>query len=106
MEPESCPVLSGGKPGPHMIQGIGAGFVPAVLDVDLYDEIIPVKNEEAIETAREIGRTEGILVGFRRGSCPCGRASGFFRSEMEGKNIVVILPDNGDRYLSTPVFED
>ena len=62
VEPESSPVLSGGKPGPHMIQGIGAGFVPAVLDVDLYDEIIPVKNEEAIETAREIGRTEGILL--------------------------------------------
>ena len=67
VEPESSPVLSGGKPGPHMIQGIGAGFVPAVLDVDLYDEIIPVKNEEAIETAREIGRTEGILVGFPPG---------------------------------------
>ncbi len=106
VEPESSPVLSGGKPGPHMIQGIGAGFVPAVLDVDLYDEIIPVKNEEAIETAREIGRTEGILVGISAGAAVRAAALLASRSEMEGKNIVVILPDNGDRYLSTPVFED
>ena len=106
VEPESSPVLSGGKPGPHMIQGIGAGFVPAVLDVDLYDEIIPVKNEEAIETAREIGRTEGILVGISAGAAVRAAALLASRAEMEGKNIVVILPDNGDRYLSTPVFED
>ena len=93
--------------GPHMIQGIGAGFVPAVLDVDLYDEIIPVKNEEAIETAREIGRTEGILAGISAGAAV--RAAALLASRLGNgreKNIVVILPDNGDRYLSTPVFED
>lgn len=106
VEPESSPVLSGGKPGPHMIQGIGAGFVPAVLDVDLYDEIVPVKNEDAIETAKEIGRTEGILVGISAGAAVKAAALLASRAEMKGKNIVVILPDNGDRYLSTPVFED
>ncbi len=106
VEPESSPVLSGGKPGPHMIQGIGAGFVPAVLDVDLYDEVIPVKNEDAIETAKEIGRTEGILVGISAGAAVKAAALLASRAEMKGKHIVVILPDNGDRYLSTPVFEE
>ena len=89
-----------------MIQGIGAGFVPAVLDVDLYDEVIPVKNEDAIETAKEIGRTEGILVGISAGAAVKAAALLASRAEMKGKHIVVILPDNGDRYLSTPVFEE
>ena len=104
VEPLSSPVLSGGKAGAHKIQGIGAGFVPEVLDTDIYDEIICVSNEDAIETAREIPKSEGILVGISSGSALFAAFELAKREEYKDKNIVVILPDTGERYLSTELF--
>lgn len=104
VEPDASAVLSGEKSGPHKIQGIGAGFIPEVLDTSLYDEIIRVKNEDAISTGAEFGKTEGILVGISAGAAVWAAIQLAQREENEGKNIVVILPDSGDRYLSTPMF--
>ena len=104
VEPLSSPVLSGGKAGAHKIQGIGAGFVPKVLDTDIYDEIICVSNEDAIETAREIPKSEGILVGISSGSALFAAFELAKSEEYKDKNIVVILPDTGERYLSTELF--
>ena len=104
VEPDASAVLSGEKSGPHKIQGIGAGFIPEVLDTSLYDEIIRVKNEDAISTGAVFGKTEGILVGISAGAAVWAAIQLAQREENEGKNIVVILPDSGDRYLSTPMF--
>ena len=106
VEPESSPVLSGGAPGPHKIQGIGAGFVPDVLDTAVFDEIIPVANDDAFAQGREIGRTEGVLVGISSGAALWAAVTLAKRPENEGKTIVVLFPDTGDRYLSTPMFGD
>ena len=106
VEPADSPVLSGGDAGPHKIPGIGAGFVPAVLDTKIYDEIITVKNEEAFATGRRIARSEGILAGISSGAAVWAAIQLAKRPENEGKTIVVLLPDTGDRYLSTPLFED
>ncbi len=106
VEPASSAVLSNEKPGPHMIQGIGAGFVPNTLNTDIYNEIIKVANEEAFEFGRMISRTEGILVGISSGAALFAGVQLAQRKEFEGKNIVVLLPDNGDRYLSTKLFEE
>lgn len=104
VEPASSPVLSGGKAGPHKIQGIGAGFVPAVLDRSVIDEILPVSDEDAFETGRALGRTEGILAGISSGAALFAAKTLALRKENAGKNIVVLLPDSGDRYFSTPLF--
>jgi cysteine synthase A len=104
VEPAASPVLSGGKPGPHGIQGIGAGFVPSILNTDVYDEIIPVENGDAYETGKEIAQTEGILVGISSSAAVWAAREVAKRPEYAGKRIVVILPDTGDRYLSTPLF--
>lgn len=104
VEPADSPVLSGGAPGSHKIQGIGAGFVPDVLNTAVYDEIIPVSNEDAFETGRELGRTEGILAGISSGASLYGAIQLAKLPENAGRNIVVLLPDTGDRYLSTPLF--
>ena len=106
VEPASSAVLSTGVAGPHKIQGIGAGFVPAVLDTGIYDEIIPVQNEDAFAAGKEIGRTEGVLVGISSGAAVWAAIEVAKRPENEGKTIVVLLPDTGDRYLSTPMFAD
>ncbi|MEE0898306.1 MAG: cysteine synthase A [Acutalibacteraceae bacterium] len=106
VEPKSSAVLSTGVAGPHKIQGIGAGFVPDVLDTDVYDEIIPVENEDAFSTGRLIGKKEGVLVGISSGAALYAAIELAKRAENEGKNIVVLLPDTGDRYLSTPLFND
>lgn len=106
VEPASSPVLSGGQAGPHKIQGIGAGFVPNVLDTTVYDEIITVANEDAIATGAEFGKTEGLLVGISAGAALYAAISLAQKQENAGKNIVVILPDSGDRYLSTALFGD
>ena len=106
VEPADSPVLSEGRSGPHKIQGIGAGFVPAVLNTGVYDEIIPVKNEDAFATAREIGRVEGLLVGISSGAAAWAATELAKRPENAGKTIVVILPDTGERYLSTALFAD
>ena len=106
VEPAASPVLSQGHGGPHQIQGIGAGFVPKVLDTGIYDEIIPVANEDAFAAGREIGRTEGILVGISSGAAVHAALELARRPENAGKTIVVLLPDTGDRYLSTPMFAD
>ena len=104
VEPESSAVLSTGVAGAHKIQGIGAGFVPDVLNTKIYDEIITVSNEDAFETGRLIGKSEGVLVGISSGAATYVAIELANRSENEGKNIVVLLPDTGDRYLSTPLF--
>ncbi len=106
VEPESSPVLSKGVAGAHKIQGIGAGFVPEVLDTKVYDEIIPVIKEAAFETGRLIGRSEGVLVGISSGAAAYAAVELAKRPENAGKTIVVLLPDTGDRYLSTPLFGD
>ncbi len=104
VEPSDSPVLSGGAPGSHKIQGIGAGFVPEVLNTSIYDEIIPVTNDAAFEAGRAFGRTEGLLVGISSGAALHAAIQLARRPENAGKNIVVLLPDTGDRYLSTPLF--
>lgn len=106
VEPKSSPVLSEGKSGPHKIQGIGAGFVPSILDTKVYDEIITVENEDAFAVGKEIGKKEGILVGISSGAAVWAAIQIAKRPENKGKNIVVLLPDTGDRYLSTPLFAD
>ena len=106
VEPESSPVLSKGNAGPHKIQGIGAGFVPDVLNTSIYDEVIPVSNENAFATGKQIGRSEGVLVGISSGAAVWAAIELAKRPENKGKAIVVLLPDTGDRYLSTPLFED
>ena len=106
VEPASSAVLSGNKSGPHKSQGIGAGFVPKVLDTDIYDEIIPVSNEDAFETGASIGKTEGILVGISSGAALYAALQLAKKEENRGKNIVVIFPDSADRYLSTGMFEE
>ena len=106
VEPASSPVLSQGHGGPHKIQGIGAGFVPKVLDTSIYDEIIPITNEDAFAAGRDIGRTEGILVGISSGAAVHAAIEVAKRPENEGMTIVVLLPDTGDRYLSSPMFAE
>lgn len=106
VEPAESPVLSGGRPGPHKIQGIGAGFVPEVLNTGIYDEVLPVTNEDAFATGRLIGRQEGILVGISSGAAVWAAIQLARRPEYQGKTIVTLLPDTGDRYLSTPLFAD
>ena len=105
VEPATSAVLSGGKPGPHGLQGIGAGFIPAVLDTSVYDEVIPVENEQAYQAARLIGKNEGVLVGISSGAALYAALEIAKRDEYTGKTIVALLPDTGDRYLSTPLFE-
>ena len=104
VEPASSPVLSKGKAGPHKIQGIGAGFVPDTLDIDIYDQIIKVQNDDAFATGKEIAKTEGILVGISSGAALY--AAKKLAEENEGKTIVVLLPDGGDRYMSTPLIQE
>ena len=106
VEPATSPVLSKGTAGAHKIQGIGAGFVPAVLDTKVYDEIIPVENEAAFATGKKIGKTEGVLVGISSGAAVWAAVELAKRPENKGKTIVALLPDTGDRYLSTPLFAD
>ena len=106
VEPKTSAVLSTGVAGPHKIQGIGAGFVPDVLDTKVYDEIIPVENEDAFATGKLVGRSEGVLVGISSGAALWAAIELAKRPENAGKNIVVLLPDTGDRYLSTPLFAD
>ena len=106
VEPATSPVLSGGKAGPHKIQGIGAGFVPDTLNTDIYDEILPVQNEDAFATGRALARSEGVLVGISYGAAVFAAAQLAKRPENAGKVIVALLPDTGERYLSTPMFAD
>ncbi|WP_352397333.1 cysteine synthase A [[Clostridium] aminophilum] len=105
VEPAGSPVLSKGTAGPHKIQGIGAGFVPDTLDTEIYDEIIPVENDDAFAAGKDIAHTEGILVGISSGAALFAAAELAKRPENKGKTIVALLPDTGDRYLSTPLFE-
>lgn len=104
VEPAGSPVLSGGKPGPHKIQGIGAGFVPGVLNRDVIDEILTVENDEAFDTSRAVAKSDGLLVGISAGAALAAATRLAERPENAGKNIVVLLPDNGERYLSTSLF--
>ena len=105
MEPASSPVLSQGTSGPHKIQGIGAGFVPKILDTEVYDEIVTVENDTAFEYGKELAKTEGFLVGISSGAALYAAMEEAKKPENEGKTIVVLLPDNGDRYYSTPLFQ-
>ena len=104
VEPDASPVLSGGNAGPHAIQGIGAGFVPAILDTSLYDEVFRVRNEDAFAYGRKLARTEGVLTGISSGAALYAASQIARRAELKGKTIVVLLPDSGDRYLSTPLY--
>jgi cysteine synthase A len=106
VEPYGSPVLSGGVPGPHKIQGIGAGFVPKVLDLGLIDEIYKVKDEQAFDTSRTLAREEGLLVGISSGAAAYAAAQAAKRNENRGKTVVAILPDTGERYLSTALWTD
>ena len=106
VEPSSSPVLSEGKAGAHKIQGIGAGFVPKVLDTEIYDEIITVANEDAFEKGALVGNKEGVLVGISSGAALHAAIQVAKRPEADGKTIVVLFPDSGDRYLSTPMFQN
>ena len=105
VEPATSAVLSGKKPGPHKIQGIGAGFVPKVLDLDIVDEIIPVENDDAFNASRAVAKAEGLLVGISAGASIYAAKELAKRPENKGKNIVILLPDTGERYLSTTLFE-
>ena len=104
VEPDSSPILSGGAPGAHQIQGIGAGFIPSILDTNIYDEVVQVSNEEAFSVARSVGKCEGILVGISGGAVLSAAIELAKRPCNKGKNIVVLFPDAGDRYLSTPLY--
>ena len=106
VEPAGSPVLSKGTPGAHKIQGIGAGFVPKVLNTGVYDEVIAVENEDAFATGKRIGQREGVLVGISSGAAVWAALQLAKRPENQGKTIVALLPDTGDRYLSTPLFAD
>ena len=105
MEPASSPVITQGKAGPHKIQGIGAGFVPDILNTDILDEVLTVTNEDAYATTKELARTEGLLAGISSGAAVYAATQLAKRPENKGKQIVVLLPDTGERYLSTGVFD-
>jgi cysteine synthase A len=106
IEPAASSILSGGNPGPHKIQGIGAGFVPEILNTEVYDEVITVTNEDAFEASRKVAKEEGLLIGISSGAALHAAAMAAGRPEHKGKVIVVILPDSGERYLSTALFQD